>query len=243
MPQPDIASWKESYECLHHLEENKTPGSIYDLLVTTEEARYYAWCLATLTPWEQLPDDPPIRPGKPALPLATQAAREGFKAPNKLSDLVTAAHRHLPAITELKDIVRERMAGVDERDRFGMTIREWDSRGGNWRLQVLYAILADVAERALTARKQGEAFTPEPVLAEWQRFLDHLVDLDVMNAPSIKRLVDGKILASALGVRPGRWTGAALDVALAWQFRNPGVEDPAGAIEEVRKRRVELGIS
>ncbi|KAK4201399.1 hypothetical protein QBC40DRAFT_253223 [Triangularia verruculosa] len=67
-----------------------------------------------------------------------------------------------------------------------MTIRDWDSRGGNWRLQVL---------------------TQEAVLAEWQQFLDHLVEMDVMNAPSVKRLVDGKILAGALGVKPGKWTG------------------------------------
>lgn len=241
MPTPDTATWKTAYECLQMLETNKTPGSIYDLLVTTEEARAYAWSMATLTPWEQLPDDPPPRPGKLPMPLATQAAREGFKAPNRLSDIVTAAHRHRPAIVGFKDTVHEKRAGFEERDRFGMTIREWDSRGGSWRLQVLYAILVDVAERTGPAGKGGAA-TEEAVLTEWQQFLDHLVEMDVMDAPSIKRLVDGKILASALGARPGRWTGPALDVALAWQFRNPGVEDPAGAIEEVRRKRVELGI-
>ncbi|KAK3294710.1 uncharacterized protein B0H64DRAFT_325803 [Chaetomium fimeti] len=241
MPKPDTATWKTAYECLEQLETNKTPGSIYDLLVTSEEARYYAWSLATLTPWEQLPDDPPLKSGKPALPLPTQAAREGFKAPNKLSDLVTAAHRHRPAIVALRDMVREKKEGLNERDRFGMAIRDWDARGGNWRLQVLYAVLVDVAERVKVAKKVGD-FTWEEVLAEWQQFLDHLVELDVMNVPTIKRLVDGKILAKALGVNPGRWTGPALDVALAWQLRNPGVEDPAGGIEEVRKRKEELGI-
>jgi hypothetical protein len=242
MPRPDTAHWRTAYECLELLESNKTPGSIYDLLVTSEEARYYAWSLATLTPWEQLPDDPPLPSGKLALPLPTQAAREGFKAPNKLCDVITAAHRHRPAILELRDIVREKRAGVDERDRFGMAIRDWDARGGNWRLQVLFAILVDVAERVVAGKDAAGSLTQHSVLVEWQHFLDHLVEMDVMNAPSIKRLVDGKILASALGVKPGRWTGAALDVALAWQFRNPGVEDPAGAIEEVRKRREELGI-
>ena len=240
MPSPDTATWKTAYECLDRLEANKTPGSIYDLLVTTEEARYYAWSLATLTPWEQLPDDPPLRSGRPALPLPTQAAREGFKAPNKLSDVVTAAHQHRPAILEFKDIVLENRQGVNERDRFGMAIRDWDARGGIWRLQVLFAILVDV-EGQVGAGKGGEG-TQEAVLAQWQRFLDHLVELDVMNAPTIKRLVDGKLLAKELGANPGRWTGPALEVALAWQFRNPGVEDPAGAIEEVRKRREELGI-
>jgi hypothetical protein len=241
MPKPDTTTWKTAYECLEQLEANKTPGSIYDLLVTSEEARYYAWSLTTLTPWEQLPDDPPLKPGKPAPPLPTQAAREGFKAPNKLCDVVTAAHRHRPAILALRDVVRGQQEGLNERDRFGMDIREWDARGGNWRLQVLYTILVDVAERVKVADKGG-SYAWDDVLAEWQKFLDHLVELDVMNVPTIKRLVDGKILSKALGVNPGRWTGPALDVALAWQLRNPGVEDPAGGIEEVRKRREELGI-
>jgi hypothetical protein len=241
MPKPDTASWKAAYECLEFLAQTKTPGSIYDMLVTTDEARYYAWSLATLTPWEPLPDDPPLKPGKPAPPLPAQAAREGFKATNKLCDLVAAAHRHRPAILELRDIVRDKKAGRDERDRFGMAIRDWDARGGHWRLQVLFAILVDVAERAGPADKSGGS-AREDVLLEWQRFLDHLVELDVVNATSIKRLVDGKILAAGLGVKPGKWTGAALDVALAWQLRNPGVNDPAGAIDEVRKRSEELGI-
>ncbi|KAL2263303.1 hypothetical protein VTK26DRAFT_7423 [Humicola hyalothermophila] len=239
MPRPDTTSWRAAYECLEMLEANKTPGSIYDLLVTTEEARYYAWSLATLTPWEQLPDEPPLKPGKPALPLPTQAAREGFKAPNKLSDLITAAHRHRPAIVELKNVVRDGGVGVNERDRFGMAIRGWDSRGGNWKLQVLFAVLVEVAEWSATDKNR----TPQEwVLAEWQRFLDHLDELDVMSAPSIKRLVDGKLLSKELGVRPGKWMSEALDVALAWQLRNPGVTDPAGAVEEVRRRRNELGI-
>ncbi|KAL2023968.1 hypothetical protein VTK56DRAFT_203 [Thermocarpiscus australiensis] len=248
MPRPDTTSWNAAYECLDFLEANKTPGSIYDLLVTGDEARYYAWSLATLTPWEQLPDDPPLMSGKPALPLPTQAAREGFKAPNKLCDVITAAHRHLPVILELRDVVRDKTEGLHERDRFGMAIRDWDSRGGSWRLQVLYAVLVDAANRAgagSTAKNATDSAGSsgrEEVLAEWQQFLDHLVEMGVMNAPSIKRLVDGKLLASELGVKPGKWMGAALDVALAWQLRNPGVTDPAGAVEEVRKRREELGI-
>ncbi len=128
---------------------------------------------------------------------------------------------------------------MNERGHFGMTIRDWDARGGNWRLQVLFAILVDVADRVATSK---DGSTRESVLAEWQLFLDHLIELDVMDAPTIKRLVDGKLLSKELGVRPGRWMGAALDVALVWQLRNPGVTDPEGAVGEVRKRRDELGI-
>lgn len=80
-------------------------------------------------------------------------------------------------------------------------------------------------------------------LSNWQTFLDHLVELDVLDAPSMKRLLDGRCLAQALGIKPGKWTGKALEVCMAWQLRHPGETDPAGAIEEVRQRREELGIS
>jgi tRNA nucleotidyltransferase (CCA-adding enzyme) len=66
--------------------------------------------------------------------------------------------------------------------------------------------------------------------------------MDVLNAPSRKRLVDGTQLAKALGVRPGKWMAEALDVCMAWQFRNPDTTDMSGAVEEVRTRAKDLGI-
>lgn len=79
-------------------------------------------------------------------------------------------------------------------------------------------------------------------LGEWQLFLDHLQEMDVLGAPSLKRIIDGTQLATALGVKPGKWMAGALDACVAWQLRNPGVTDPAGAVEEVNSRRKELGI-
>ena len=54
--------------------------------------------------------------------------------------------------------------------------------------------------------------------------------------------MDGHAMGAALGVKPGRWTGAALNVCIAWQLRNPGEEDPAGMLDEIRRRKQELGI-
>jgi hypothetical protein len=79
-------------------------------------------------------------------------------------------------------------------------------------------------------------------LQGWQTFLDHLTELDVWDAPTMKPLLDGRALAAALGIKPGKWTGAALNICAAWQLRNPGTTDPAGAIEEVRKQAKELEI-
>jgi hypothetical protein len=76
----------------------------------------------------------------------------------------------------------------------------------------------------------------------WQKFLDHIVELDVYDAPAMKKLLDGRSLALALGVKPGKWTGKALDICLAWQLRNPHETNPEGAIREVQLHRDELDI-
>ncbi|KAK3944819.1 mitochondrial CCA tRNA nucleotidyltransferase [Diplogelasinospora grovesii] len=233
MVKPDLTNWHTVYNTLDKLKENKTPGSIYEVLVTSEEAGFFAWNLAALCPWEQLPEEKPVKAGKHPLPLASQAAREGFRAPNKLCDVVTAAHRHRQNILELKEIVCNKEESRNERDRFGMAIREWDARGGQWRLQVLYAVLVD-----LLLRTGPEKEEVQKVLAEWQAFLDHLVELDVMDAPSIRRLVDGTVLAKELGIKPGKWMAPALDIVMAWQLRNPGVTEQEGAVEENPRQRI-----
>ena len=80
-------------------------------------------------------------------------------------------------------------------------------------------------------------------LAGWNSFLDHLTKLDVYEVTKLEKLLDGGKLAKALGgIKPGKWTGPALDVCIAWQLRNPGETDPTGAIEEVQRRREELGL-
>lgn len=64
-----------------------------------------------------------------------------------------------------------------------------------------------------------------------------------MDAPSIRPLIDGRILCAALGgIKPGAWMKGALDVCMAWQLRNERVTDLQGAFDEVESRRAELNI-
>lgn len=247
MPKPDISNWGAAYECLHTLSEDTAQGSIYNVLVGSREEGYYSWVLAALAPWEQLPDEQPQKSGKPPTPLATSASREGIKAPNKLSDVISAAHRNRPTILELKSLVDGKDERMAERDRFGMAIRNWDARGGHWKLQVLFSILVDVMNQNTQGSVGAEIrsrrdVNGEKVIREWERFLDHLKTLDVMDAPAIKRIIDGHQLAKALSVKPGKWMAAALDIVMAWQLRNPDKTDPAGAVEEVQVKREEMGI-
>ncbi|KAK3390864.1 hypothetical protein B0H63DRAFT_557752 [Podospora didyma] len=257
IPKPDISNWSAAYQCLDTLEKNKDEkGSIYSTLVTGDEGRYFAWALAALTPWEQVPDSNSQKKNtKKQPPLVAHVAREGFKAPNRLREVITAAHLHRPAIVELKDIVcTKQQPAMQERDRFGMAIRQWEGVADNnhWRLQVLFSILVDVEVRTRNDKHDDDsngaaetsASSAEEVIAEWEQFLDHLAQLDVMDAPSLKRIINGGELTKALGgIKAGKWMNPALDVIMAWQLRNPGVTDYAGAVEEVRKRKDGLGIT
>lgn len=149
--------------------------------------------------------------------------------------------KHRGEIVELKDVICGGDARMNERDRLGMAIRRWEAQGKHWRLQVLFAVLDDVMTRAQSGGSGGE----DPTEAEehWRVFVEHLAKLDLMDAPSIKPLMDGRKLSQALGLKPGKWMAAALDVCMAWQLRNPEATDPAGAVEEVRRRKEELGIA
>ncbi|KAI1763169.1 hypothetical protein GGR53DRAFT_521158 [Hypoxylon sp. FL1150] len=234
---PDISTWQATLNCLESLRQSKTPGSIYDVLVRSDEAAYFAWVLAAVLPWESVDEPSHTGKGKAPPPFTTLAVREGIKANNKLCDLVTAAHTNICEIRDLMIKVTSNDPIIKERDRFGMAIRRWDSKAGHWRLQVLYSILNEGQ-----ASGMEDPTTDHGFMSRWQTFLNLLQELDVMEAPSLKRLIDGTQLAKALGVKPGRWMAPALEVCVAWQLRHPQATDPAGAIEEVQSRRAELGI-
>lgn len=240
-PQPEISRWHVACDCLDHLLRTRTPGSIGDKLAHTADASYIAWNLTALCPWMKVEDLPDPNRKANAPPLVTEVARQGFRAPNKLTTVLTASHRHLAEILELKRAVVDREAFITERDRYGMAIRQWEGQTGSWRLQVLNALLVEAMEK-LQSWDKNPSQDQVTFLRGWQAFLDHLTELDVWDAPGLKPLLDGRSLASALGIKPGKWTGAALNVCTAWQLRNPGEKDPAGAIEEVRSRAQELEI-
>ncbi|KAI1156700.1 hypothetical protein F4825DRAFT_458883 [Nemania diffusa] len=240
IPSPDLSRWHNAYDCLSHILGNQVDGSISNILVQTDEASYYAWTLSALAPWDYIDKPAHTGKGRPPPPLITLAAREGIKATNKLCDLVTAAHKNRADILALKTAVVEKATYINERDRIGMAIRSWDAKGGFWRLQVLFSLLVEAMQRwevGAASSTNNDGF-----LDEWRLFIGHLQALDVLDAPSLKKIIDGTQLAQSLGVKPGRWMTGALEVCIAWQLGHPDATDPAGAIEEVNSRRKELNI-
>ncbi|RDL40006.1 uncharacterized protein BP5553_04346 [Venustampulla echinocandica] len=225
-PVPSTVSWNFVYGLLQVLKVNETPGSIYHSLVRSDDAKYIAWILAALTPWSSVPLPERSATGKLPPPVAALIAREGIKANSKICDIVTGAFRNCGEITSLRDAIKLKDPYSQERDKLGMSIRRWDSQGKNWRLQVLLAIFVE----ALNGDGQSSY---NELISEWQMFVIHLEEMDLMDAPSIKPLVNGNMLTKALGgIKPGIWMKPALDRCLEWQLRNPGDDDFEKAIEE-----------
>ncbi|KAF5990131.1 tRNA nucleotidyltransferase [Fusarium bulbicola] len=238
LPVPDISRWAVAYTCLDELLNDRDSNSVAGRLITSTDATYSAWNLAALSPWMTVEEPPNPRRKANALPLVAIVSREGFKAPNRLSSIVAASHRNRDEILKLKRAVCKGESYIQERDRFGMAIRKWDTPAGTWRLQVLNALLVEALE-TLTAWRQEASAEQSKFLAGWKSFLDHLAKLDVYEVTTLEKLLDGGKLAKALGgIKPGKWTGPALDVCVAWQLRNPGETDPTGAIEEDLRRSV-----
>ncbi|KAH0599706.1 hypothetical protein MHUMG1_02496 [Metarhizium humberi] len=239
--RPDSSRWHVAYECLDSLVRKRSPGSLGELLIRPGEANYAAWILASLSPWMVV--ESPLNNVRKAnaLPPPAVAAREGFKAPNKLVDIITGSYRNRQEIIRMKTSTCNEEGAVLARDTLGMAIRRWDSHGGPWTLQVLSALLVEAME-SQDAWTELDDKGKDNFMDGWQKFLDLIIELDLYDAPGMKRLLDGRSLALALGVKPGKWTGQALDLCLAWQLRNPHETDPKGAIEEIQRQRDELGV-
>ena len=86
-----------------------------EVLIRDAEEQYMAWQLSALVPYRDAPQPEPPAPGRKAPPpIAAQVAREGIKATNKVSDIVTSAVRNQQAISEAVDKLYERKRRPDK---------------------------------------------------------------------------------------------------------------------------------
>ena len=254
---PSTKRWYIAIQCLNSLLHQESLKPISSFLITTHEEKSIAWNLAAIAPWLSVGNPSDFHYKSKALPKVVEVAREGFKAPNKLSNIVSATYRHRSEITQLKESLFR--GETRQRDDLGMAIRRWEAQGGSWRLQVVGAMLVDAMESVvhweenamiediatssllLPPRPEAAPSDSPRTLADratfvsgWQQLVDYITRLDLWKAPSLKPLVTGEQLGTALGMKPGKWTGNALDLCLAWQLRNPHLSDPEEAIREVR---------
>lgn len=239
---PNTTSWFIAYNCLALLQKNSTPGSLFQTLVRSDDDKYLAWILAALSPWCSVENPPLKKTGGRTDPVATEVAREGLRLESKNCAIVTGAFRNQKTILAAKNAVAESQPWVQERDTFGMMIREW---GANWKLQTLLAIIVEAMMQDLSPNpdsKNDSSDFYQPIFCVWQAFIDHIEELDLMHVATQKYPMTGTVLSKALGIKPGEWMKRALNVCMEWQLRNPESENIQEAVEEVRKRSEELGL-
>lgn len=148
---PDTEGWKVIIDAVSEIITSE--GVLAENLTRDAEERYIAWQLAAMVPYRDAPQ-PQSAPGKKALPaVAVTVAKEGFKATNKISDVIGASVRNQPEISDIVDKLYERKRRPDKqfegaedvtaRDFLGMAIRRW---GSSWRSQMLYSLLVEISD-------------------------------------------------------------------------------------------------
>ncbi|RKF56046.1 CCA tRNA nucleotidyltransferase, mitochondrial [Erysiphe neolycopersici] len=231
IPIPDVKNWWRAYSCLQEL---ILETSLYQTLLPSHVET--AWLLAAYTPWSTVQELPNFY-GKARLAWGAEAARLALKAENKKINLISDSLKHFKEVINLKESILRADDWVKHRDIVGNLIRRMDQQG-HWRLQVVFAILVEaMGDQHITKANQFER-----PLDSWKKFIRHLEEMDLMNPSSIKNLVDGKILAEVFGLKPGKWVAPVLEFCMNWTLRNPDVNDRTEVIEEVKKKRHELGI-
>lgn len=147
---PETDGWKVLIDALRDIIDSE--NVLASQLARDAEERYFAWQLAAMVPYRDAPQ-PQAPPGKKALPpVAVSVAKEGFKATNRVADVIGASVKHQEEISTFVDKLYEKKRRPDKmvegedvtaRDVLGMAVRRW---GGSWRSQVLYSLLVEIAE-------------------------------------------------------------------------------------------------
>ncbi|KAF2631128.1 tRNA nucleotidyltransferase [Macroventuria anomochaeta] len=233
--EPDTSLFQPAFEFVDSIVHGGSKTSVIaDHLLRNADEQYLAWICATMIPWADAPTVPHQKPLQRPYFSAYLVAREGFKAPNKVCDVVAAS---LSSSEEIRNLVAQCARGLQRpdtinplsdataRDTLGMAIRRW---GSTWRTQVLFNLIYEVV--------LGNT-SQEQLLRSYSSFLSHLAKLEILDADTFKPLLKGTDLAKALSIKPGPWMKDALDIVMAWQLREPSTTDPAEAIEAVKKAR------
>lgn len=77
---------------------------------------------------------------------------------------------------------------------------------------------------------------------DYALWLSELRKLNLLDVYLLKPLVDGNELSAALGTKSGPWLKRALDMSIEWQLRNPDEAEKRDCLEEIIRRKKELGL-
>jgi tRNA nucleotidyltransferase (CCA-adding enzyme) len=150
--EPETALFKPAYDFVESVvtKDTDVPTTIPDTLLRNEDENYLAWVCATMMPWADAPTIPHQKPLQRPYFAAYLVAREGFKAPNKVCDVIASS---LSNSEEIRSVVARCAKGLRRpdtinptddptaRDTLGMAMRRW---GSTWRTQVLFNLVYEI---------------------------------------------------------------------------------------------------
>ncbi|KAJ1675754.1 CCA tRNA nucleotidyltransferase, mitochondrial [Spiromyces aspiralis] len=156
---------------------------------------------------------------KKVVSAAKMILRDGVKLTNADIDTVSTLHGSLGAIDEALIGLR---SGELSRVDLGLSIR---SIGKKWRSAVLFSCAVQAA-----LDKQGR----DSIVQRHRCLFEKTYEWGLAEVYKMKPIVDGKVAAQLLGIKPGPVIRKILDDVIVWQLGNP-----TGTAEECKRYVVE----
>ena len=200
--EPDIPwpnSWPLAFRNLAFLLQHECGNPKRDFWES--EAREHIWLMAAWAPLASL--------RRRDIEKVVKSAAEAIKTTSKISKILGDCLKNMDSVHEFVRQVATASAGVS-RSVLGMAVRSW---GRSWKLQVLYALLAD----AISYMIDDSAFTD--LLNKYSKFMDHVFNQGLQNAPLAKPILNGSELKTIFNLtQSGAFLKIALDGLVQWQF-------------------------
>lgn len=80
------------------------------------------------------------------------------------------------------------------------------------------------------------------MIDEYDKFLSYIKGEELLNVTDLRPIANGNELSAALGVKGGQWLSPALEMLIEWQLLHPKITDKEKALDEIKRRRPELGV-
>lgn len=251
-------SWSLAYASLERI--TNPPGSGDELSLATNRVRdtllrdpletCHAWYVASFSPWATVPARQwQIFQKQPVPPRVAEVARDSLRLENKTVSILKDAATHFRSVSDLKSsVISGSLLGTkpEIRQHVGLTIRSWKN---DWRMCVVMALLQEImaqdnfSQGKPCARQTSmRQLTSSVVIREYDQFLSYLETEDLLSVETLRPIVNGKEVATTLGISTGPWVATALEMVIQWQLLHPENSEKEMALDEVRNRRGELGV-
>lgn len=232
--RPWPSTWHHAYRVLAALLEDTT--SLGRELARSADKGEDCWTMAAYAPMAAL--------RRTNLEEAVTTATEAIKATKKTSKLLEDALRHMDDIQSTVGLVaahhhhhHHHSTDTPSRSTVGMAIRSW---GATWRLQVLYALLAEVVYDASSDDDDDGFFAGQ--LGGYSEFMEFVLRQELQDARLVKPILDGNDVLGLFQLdRSGAFVKTALDGVVRWQFdHRDGTRDEA--LEWLRTQKEAFGL-